>query len=54
MHPPAPFFAPPMPQNDQQARIVALIFLTLWIIALLYFRYKSNSQSQEMEEEKPE
>ena len=50
MHPPGPFFAPPLPQNDQQVRMVSLIFLALWMIALLYFRHKAKSQDNDEQE----
>lgn len=52
MHPPGPFFTPPLPQNGQQVRMVSLIFLVLWMIALLYFRHKANSY--EGDEHEPE
>jgi len=50
MHPPGPFFTPPLPQDDQQNKIVYLIFLALWMIALLYFRHKANSQDNDEQE----
>jgi len=46
----ARFLSPPLPQNDQQVRMVSLIFLALWMIALLYFRHKANSQDNDEQE----
>jgi hypothetical protein len=47
MNLPGPFSAPPMPQNEQQVRLVSLMFLALWMIALLFLRRKVNSSKDD-------
>lgn len=49
MNLPGPFLPPSIPRNDHEARVVSLVMLALWLLALLFLWRSAHSLRSEDE-----